>query len=544
MNNMKVSTRLALAFGSLALIGIAIAVIGAFKMRTLASNLDDVANNRMRKMAQFTELSDNFNAIALAASNIVFSEDLDFSDAEKKKITELRTANEKLFVELDTYMTVPKALAYLKIISDNRGPYNLALDHVLKLTDNGEKAEPARLLTGEVRLLQNVVFKAVVDSRALQKDIVDQLALASTEAARTTMGLMVGMALFMFLVATSVASLITRNLSRALGAEPAELSNAVARVADGDLSGQIHLRGRDKDSVLAAVERMQQALISVVSSVRKDAEGVAAASAHIDAGNHNLSARTEQQAGTLEETAASMEQLSATVKQNAANASQGNQLALLASNTASQGGEVVAQMVSTMKGINDSSRKIADIIAVIDGIAFQTNILALNAAVEAARAGEQGRGFAVVASEVRSLAQRSSTAAKEIRSLIAASVKQVEQGTALVNQAGVSMTEVVSSIKYVSVIMGGISAASHEQSLGVSQVGEAVAQMDQTTQKNATLVEEMAAASSTLNTQALDLVNAVAVFKLPTGDRLLRGNTAAVQIYINADNAQTLLASE
>jgi len=298
------------------------------------------------------------------------------------------------------------------------------------------------------------------------------------------------------------------------------LSQQVAdRVSQGDFTVTVHDAARDEFSpLLQSLSAMQTSLTRVVSSVRTGAESVSTASAEISSGNHDLSSRTEQQASALEQTAASMEQLSATVKQNAESARQANQLALSASTVAVQGGDVVAQVVETMKGINDSSKKISDIISVIDGIAFQTNILALNAAVEAARAGEQGRGFAVVASEVRSLAGRSAEAAKEIKSLISASVERVEQGSALVDQAGTTMTEVVSSIKRVTDLMGEISAASTEQSQGVSQVGEAVTQMDKTTQQNAALVEEMAAAASSLQSQAQDLVETVAVFKLTAQD--------------------------
>ena len=286
-------------------------------------------------------------------------------------------------------------------------------------------------------------------------------------------------------------------------------------VAAGDLSSKTPAAGRDEiGQLLRALGTMNDSLGHVVSGVRQNAEGVATASAQIAQGNNDLSARTEEQASALEETAASMEQLSSTVRQNADNARQANQLALSASSVAVKGGEVVGQVVTTMNGINASSKKIADIIAVIDGIAFQTNILALNAAVEAARAGEQGRGFAVVASEVRSLAGRSADAAKEIKGLICASVERVEQGTALVDQAGATMTEVVSSIKRLTDIMGEISAASTEQSAGVAQVGEAVAQMDQATQQNAALVEQSAAAAESLKGQAQQLVQAVAVFKL------------------------------
>ena len=290
-------------------------------------------------------------------------------------------------------------------------------------------------------------------------------------------------------------------------------------VSDGNLGVEVAVRGTNElGQLMLALSGMRDHLSTVVMQVRQGSEGVATASAEIASGNHDLSARTESQASSLEETAASMEQLSSTVKQNADSARQANQLAASASAVAIKGGEVVAQVVDTMKGINESSRKISDIISVIDGIAFQTNILALNAAVEAARAGEQGRGFAVVASEVRSLAGRSADAAKEIKTLINASVERVEQGTALVDQAGSTMTEVVSSIRRVTDIMGEISAASNEQSLGVSQVGEAVTQMDQVTQQNAALVEEMAAAASSLKSQAQELVQVVALFKLKGSD--------------------------
>ncbi len=312
----------------------------------------------------------------------------------------------------------------------------------------------------------------------------------------------------------AVGLMITRNLLRQLGGEPDVAANITQRIAQGDLTVDIPLQSNDQSSLLYAIKTMRDSLSVIVGQVRTGSEGVATASAEIAQGNNDLSARTESQASALEETAASMEELSSTVSQNADNARQANQLAMSASTVAVQGGEVVAQVVDTMKGINDSSRKISDIISVIDGIAFQTNILALNAAVEAARAGEQGRGFAVVASEVRSLAGRSAEAAKEIKTLINDSVQRVEQGSALVDQAGTTMKDVVQSIRRVTDIMAEISAASSEQSAGVSQVGEAVTQMDQATQQNAALVEEMAAAASSLKSQAHELVDTVAVFKL------------------------------
>jgi len=317
------------------------------------------------------------------------------------------------------------------------------------------------------------------------------------------------------IVMVGLGLLIGWLLSRSLAKGVGQAAAVAQQVADGNLCNAVPVGGRDElGQMLQALDAMQTHLARTVSGVRQGSEGVATASAEIAQGNHDLSARTEHQASALEQTAASMEELGATVKQNADSARHANQLAMSASAVAIRGGEVVQRVVETMKGINESSRKIADIISVIDGIAFQTNILALNAAVEAARAGEQGRGFAVVASEVRSLAGRSAEAAKEIKLLIGASVQRVEQGGALVDQAGVTMSEVVSSIQRVTDIMGEISAASSEQATGVAQVGEAVTQMDQVTQQNAALVEEMAAAASSLKSQAEDLVQSVAVFKL------------------------------
>jgi methyl-accepting chemotaxis protein-1 (serine sensor receptor) len=308
-----------------------------------------------------------------------------------------------------------------------------------------------------------------------------------------------------------LAVLITRSVTVPIG----DAVQFAKTVADGDLTAHIAYESHDElGDLIKALDAMQENLAKVVRNVRQGSEGLATSSSEIAEGNHDLSARTEQQASALEQTSASMEELGATVKQNAESARTANQLAMSASTVAVEGGEVVGQVVETMKGINESSRKISDIISVIDGIAFQTNILALNAAVEAARAGEQGRGFAVVASEVRSLAGRSADAAKEIKSLINASVERVEQGTALVDKAGVTMTEVVSSIRRVTDLMGEISAASNEQAMGVAQVGEAVTHMDQATQQNAALVEQMAAAASSLKSQADALVHVVDTFKL------------------------------
>jgi len=286
-------------------------------------------------------------------------------------------------------------------------------------------------------------------------------------------------------------------------------------VADGDLTSRIESSSRDETGqLMLALKNMNASLATVVSGVRQGTDAIATASGEIAAGNQDLSSRTEEQASSLEQTAASMEELTSTVKQNADNARQANQLALSASEVAVKGGNVVGQVVDTMASINASSKKIVDIIGVIDGIAFQTNILALNAAVEAARAGEQGRGFAVVASEVRSLAQRSGAAAKEIKGLIDDSVGKVNTGSQLVGEAGKTMAEIVGSVKRVTDIIGEITAASQEQSTGIEQVNQAIAQMDQVTQQNAALVEEAAAAAQSMQEQAASLVGAVSVFRL------------------------------
>lgn len=362
------------------------------------------------------------------------------------------------------------------------------------------------------------VFTKTINLQAKFNDqVLDQLTSIIEKRISSNMreiGVLLGIQALLTVFGVLMAVVAVRSITRQLGGEPVDVVNIANAVARGDLASRIKIRAGDDTSIMSAMWRMQQSLHKVVGSVRQGADAISSASAEIANGNADLSSRTESQASALEETAASMEELGATVKHNAESSRQANQLAQEASVVATQGGQVVAQVVGTMKEINDSSKKISDIIGVIDGIAFQTNILALNAAVEAARAGEQGRGFAVVASEVRSLAGRSAEAAKEIKTLINASVDRVAQGSALVDQAGSTMEEVVGSIRRVTDIMREISAASTEQSQGVAQVGEAVSQMDQSTQQNAALVEEMAASATGLKSLAQDMVQAVSVFKL------------------------------
>jgi methyl-accepting chemotaxis protein len=362
-------------------------------------------------------------------------------------------------------------------------------------------------------------------------------------------------ALVIAAILLAIGVLIARSLLRQLGGEPAYAAGIVGRIAAGDLTGQVKTRQGDETSLLHAMRQMTDSLAGVVGKVRAGTETIATASSQIAAGNQDLSQRTEEQAASLQQTAASMEELTGTVKQNADNARQANQLALSASEVAAKGGSVVGQVVDTMASINQSSKKIADIISVIEGISFQTNILALNAAVEAARAGEQGRGFAVVASEVRSLAQRSASAAKDIKALIDDSVGKVDAGSELVTQAGQTMQEIVGSVKRVTDIMGEIAAASHEQTKGIEQVNQAIVQMDQVTQQNAALVEEASAAAQSMREQANHLVAAVSVFKLTACEpakaapnppaasaRTLLGNprAAASKVFVKSSAPQPL----
>jgi methyl-accepting chemotaxis protein len=335
---------------------------------------------------------------------------------------------------------------------------------------------------------------------------------------RRELAVMLAAMLVMIGVGAVVGTFAARSITRQLGGEPSDVVKVVDAIARGDLSSHVVVRAGAEHSIVGAMAQMQASLARTVGQVRSASDSIATGSAQIATGNQDLSQRTEEQASNLEQTAASMEQLNATVRNNADTARQATQLAGSASSVAAKGGEVVGQVVTTMNEITESSRRIADIIGVIDGIAFQTNILALNAAVEAARAGEQGRGFAVVASEVRSLAQRSAEAAKEIKSLIGASVDKVEVGSKLVGEAGQTMSDIVAQVKRVSDLISEISAATSEQTSGIGQINDAVTQLDQMTQQNAALVEESAAAAESLKTQAQQLVQAVAVFKLVQGE--------------------------
>ncbi|MEQ1657675.1 MAG: methyl-accepting chemotaxis protein [Hylemonella sp.] len=515
MNNLKISTRLLALIGILSALLIAIGTLGLYGISQSNTALQTVYVDRTEPLGQIADI----NRMLLRNRIALLNSLADANPKESSKNAAEIEANIAIITKIwDAYMattlTVEEEVIAKKFAVDRAKLVQEGFIPVIAALRADNLEEVKRIRTEKVVPLFPPVREGVDALIKLQLDVAKtefDAAVARYNTIRiiAISSIIAGVA-FAFLFGLALVRGISRSLTQAIEAADA--------VAQGDLTRSIQADGKDEVAqLLASLKNMQDSLVKVVGTVRQGSESVSTASAEIAQGNNDLSARTESQASALEETAASMEELSSTVKQNADNARQANQLAQNASTVAVQGGEVVAQVVDTMKGINDSSKKISDIISVIDGIAFQTNILALNAAVEAARAGEQGRGFAVVASEVRSLAGRSADAAKEIKTLINDSVQRVEQGTALVDQAGTTMTEVVSSIRRVTDIMGEISAASSEQSAGVAQVGEAVTQMDQATQQNAALVEEMAAAASSLRGQAQDLVQAVSVFKLAQG---------------------------
>jgi methyl-accepting chemotaxis protein len=511
LNQLRMRTRLLGAFAIATAITLVIGVLGVNATSRQADTTASLYDNQLMPMRELA----NANMQALYMSRNLIDYVIQFDPnaiASFKSRMDMRMKNYQGHMERYTAADLSaEETALVARLQAAWPPYLEAQAKVFTMADEGYDAEASAAISQDALPKFKVIddtLGALIDLNARQAEEAHLASTAAYERVRNTI-----------LAALAVAVVLSGALALAITASVtgplAQGIRLAQSVAAGDLTVQVNSRGSDElAQLLDAMGHMKDSLVSVVSRVRSGSESVSSASIEIAEGNQDLSSRTESQASALEETAASMEELSSTVRQNADNALQANQLAQSASRVAVEGGQVVSQVVDTMKGIETSSRKIADIISVIDGIAFQTNILALNAAVEAARAGEQGRGFAVVAAEVRSLAQRSAGAAKEIKLLISDSVDRVASGTALVDKAGATMNEVVDSVKRVTGIMAEISSASKEQSDGVAQIGEAVTQMDQATQQNAALVEEMAAAASSLRSQATDLVQAVAVFRL------------------------------
>ena len=514
LNDMKIRTRLMLGFAAMAALTAVLGAVALFNLVTIHQEFGSVMDDRYPKLLIANEIKAVNNQVSQAISNLFIVSDPDDIKAQFDIIAGSSKRTNDNIDRLKNTIVSAEGKAALEKLMQARADYRKPRDKVIELLKAGRAEEAKNAVLLDLRPKQIAYMDRLEDLIKLQDKLMRD---SGAEVAGTVKQTKVTVASLLALAVAAaflLACWIIRSTTR-----PIDAAVTIMRaVAAGDLNMQFKADGRNETGLLlGGLHAMQTRLATVVGQVRGGAEGVATASAQIAQGNNDLSSRTEQQASALQQTAASMDQLNATVRQNADNARQANQLALGASTVAVQGGEVVGQVVDTMKGINASSKRIVDIIGVIDGIAFQTNILALNAAVEAARAGEQGRGFAVVASEVRSLAQRSAEAAREIKSLISASVERVEQGTVLVDQAGETMQEVVASIRRVTDIVGEISAASIEQSAGVAQVGEAITQMDEATQRNSALVEESAAAAESLKLQARQLVDAVAFFTLASG---------------------------
>jgi methyl-accepting chemotaxis protein len=540
IKNIKIGARLGLAFGAVLALALILTAVGAVRLQQVASSTADmdVALNKMRLADRWLADSRINRALSEARLRAVDAADLEAVNvkmrANSADISQIKT-------ELEALVVAPEGKALLAKVAEQRKAYAAMRDQVFKLKDGGADAAQVQALIDEKMNPALAAYDASVGQLSeRQKRMLDESRAHVDDVALNGRRLLVAVGVLALALGGGLAWWLTRSITRPLG-QAVAVANAVA---GGDLSVRVDVTtGDETGALMAALQTMTANLNALVAGVRTSSDSIASVATEVAAGNLDLSARTEQQAGALEESASSLEELTSTVRQNADNARQGSQLATSASGVATRGGEVVAQVVETMGAINASAKRIVDIITVIDGIAFQTNILALNAAVEAARAGEQGRGFAVVAGEVRTLAQRSAAAAKEIKALIDDSVEKVDTGTRLVGEAGSTIKDVVDSVRRVTDIMAEISSASQEQSLGINNVYGAITQMDQVTQQNAALVEEAAAATESMREQAGALTEAVSVFKLAGGGTGGAGIKAARPQVRSAGRVRVALAA-
>jgi methyl-accepting chemotaxis protein len=515
IRNLKIGSRLGIAFAAVLTLTCGMTGVGIWELSRVAD-----AKAEMKQFATMQQLAGKWlesiatNAVrTLAKAKSVDADDQKYFETEMKSVSARVTAISK---ELAPMISSDQGKRLLAEITARRKTYSDIRDGIFTLKNGGESsaAEVKAGIDGKMLPAMHAYVESVQTLADYQASLFDA-ADAKIDAVYAEAKMVLGA---LGLAALAIGAALAWALSRSITRPLKHAVHIAQTVAAGDLTSRIETRSNDEvGQLLGALKAMNASLLQTVTEVRAGTETIATASRQIAAGILVLSSRTEEQASSLEETASSMEELNATVRQNADNARQANAMAEAASGVAARGGVVIGQVVGTMGEINASDRQIADIISVIDGIAFQTNILALNAAVEAARAGEQGRGFAVVATEVRSLAQRSAAAAKDIKKLIDNSVERVEAGSKLVNEAGATMQDIVDSVSRVTSIIGEISAAGQEQTAGIDQINQAIGQMDQVTQQNAALVEEAAAASESLQEQAARLADIVSVFKVADG---------------------------
>jgi methyl-accepting chemotaxis protein len=514
ITDLKIGTRLGMGFGVVCLALVFTIGQGIIMLGKVNDGTSTIVAKRLPRLGLTNRLQSKVNDSGIALRNMLLSEDAADRAKQREDILSARKDAETILGELDKILESAHGRELLRQQQELNARYTKGQDQLLQMIANNDVEGAKVFLVKEMRPILVAYKAAILEQIKSQQDLSAEDAAAAARTYADTRILMLAVGLLTLagaaLLAWRITASITRPVRRAL-----DVANAVAA---GDLTTQVEVTTRDEmGQLLAALKAMNDNLVKTVSTVRAGTEAIGTASSEVAAGNQDLSSRTEQQASSLEETASSMEELTSTVKQNADNARQANTLAEAASGVAARGGQVIHEVVATMDQIHDASSKIVDIISVIDGIAFQTNILALNAAVEAARAGEQGRGFAVVAGEVRSLAQRSAAAAKEIKTLIDNSSEKVDTGSRLVKEAGNTMGDIVDSVRRVTDILNEITSASQEQTAGIEQINEAITQMDTVTQQNAALVEEAAAASQSMQDQAARLSAAVAVFKLRHG---------------------------